>query len=58
MTKTIKPIAKTLGFPEVHWHALRHWNNSAMLNSRDRPRRAHEACRAWQRENQPDLQPP
>ena len=33
MTKTIKPIAKASGFPEVHWHALRHWNNSAMLNS-------------------------
>jgi integrase len=33
MRKVIKPIAKRLGFPEIHWHALRHWNNSAMLNS-------------------------
>lgn len=33
MRKVIKPIAAQLGFPEVHWHALRHWNNSAMLNS-------------------------
>jgi integrase len=33
MTKVIKPIAAKLGFPEVHWNALRHWNVSAMLNS-------------------------
>jgi integrase len=33
MTEVIKPIAERLGFPEIHWHALRHWNNSAMLNS-------------------------
>jgi integrase len=33
MRKVIKPIAAKLGFPDVHWHALRHWNNSAMLNS-------------------------
>ena len=33
MTKVIKPIAAELGFPEIHWHALRHWNVSAMLNS-------------------------
>jgi integrase len=33
MLKVIKPIAKKLKFPEIHWHALRHWNNSAMLNS-------------------------
>ncbi len=33
MTKTIKPIAQSLGFPAIHWHALRHWNNSAMLTS-------------------------
>jgi len=33
MTKVIKPIAEKLGFPDIHWHALRHWNNSAMLNS-------------------------
>jgi integrase len=33
MTTVIKPIAAKQGFPEIHWHALRHWNNSAMLNS-------------------------
>ena len=33
MRKVIKPIAAKLGFPEIHWHALRHWNNSAMLNA-------------------------
>jgi len=33
MRKVIKPIATKLGFPEIHWHALRHWNNSAMLNA-------------------------
>ncbi len=33
MSKVIKPIAERLEFPEIHWHALRHWNNSAMLNS-------------------------
>jgi integrase len=33
MTKVIKPIATKLGCPEIHWHALRHWNVSAMLNS-------------------------
>jgi len=33
MKEAIKPIAEKLGFPEIHWHALRHWNNSAMLNS-------------------------
>ena len=33
MTELIKPIAERLGFPEIHWHALRHWNNSTMLNS-------------------------
>lgn len=33
MREVIKPIAERLGFPEIHWHALRHWNNSAMLNS-------------------------
>jgi integrase len=33
MMKVIKPIAERLGIPEIHWHALRHWNNSAMLNS-------------------------
>jgi len=33
MRKVIKPIATKLGCPEIHWHALRHWNVSAMLNS-------------------------
>jgi site-specific recombinase XerD len=32
MRKAIKPIAAKLGFPEIHWHALRHLNNSLMLN--------------------------
>jgi hypothetical protein len=27
MRKVIKPIATKLGFPEIHWHALRHWKN-------------------------------
>jgi integrase len=33
MAKVIKPVAEKLGFGAIHWHALRHWNNSAMLNS-------------------------
>jgi site-specific recombinase XerD len=33
MAKVIKPIAERLKFPDVHWHALRHWNNSAMLSA-------------------------
>ena len=33
MMEVIKPIAERLGFPEIHWHALRHWNNPVMLNS-------------------------
>jgi len=33
MKSVIKPIATKLGCPEIHWHALRHWNVSAMLNS-------------------------
>ena len=33
MKKAIKPIATKLGCPEIHWHALRHRNVSAMLNS-------------------------
>ena len=33
MKKAIKPVAAKLGLPEIHWHALRHWNVSAMLNS-------------------------
>jgi len=33
MKKAIKPIAERLGFPAIHWHALRHCNNTAMLNS-------------------------
>lgn len=33
MAKVIKPVAKKLGFGAIHWHVLRHWNNSAMLKS-------------------------
>ena len=32
MAKEIKPLALGLGIPELHWHALRHLNNSLMLN--------------------------
>ena len=32
MAKHIKPLARELGIPELHWHALRHLNNSLMLN--------------------------
>jgi site-specific recombinase XerD len=32
MSKHIKPIAKALGIERIHWHALRHLNNSVMLN--------------------------
>jgi integrase len=32
MSKHIKPLARKLGIPELHWHALRHLNNSLMLN--------------------------
>ncbi len=32
MSKHIKPVARKLGIPELHWHALRHLNNSLMLN--------------------------
>jgi integrase len=32
MAKYIKPLARKLGIPELHWHALRHLNNSLMLN--------------------------
>jgi integrase len=32
MSKYIKPLARKLGIPELHWHALRHLNNSLMLN--------------------------
>ncbi len=32
MAKHIKPLALGLGIPELHWHALRHLNNSLMLN--------------------------
>ena len=31
MSKHIKPIARKLEIPELHWHALRHLNNSLML---------------------------
>jgi integrase len=32
MSKSIKPLARKLGIPGLHWHALRHLNNSLMLN--------------------------
>ncbi len=32
MSKHIEPIAKALGIGGIHWHALRHLNNSVMLN--------------------------
>ena len=32
MSKYIKPLAREAGIPELHWHALRHLNNSLMLN--------------------------
>ena len=32
MANHIKPLAAGLGIPELHWHALRHLNNSLMLN--------------------------
>jgi integrase len=31
MSKHIKPIAQKLGIQGIHWHALRHFNNSLML---------------------------
>jgi integrase len=32
MSEHIKPIAEELGIQRVHWHELRHLNNSLMLN--------------------------
>jgi integrase len=32
MSKHVKPLAQKAGIPELHWHALRHLNNSLMLN--------------------------
>ena len=32
MSEHMKPLAHNLGIPELHWHALRHLNNSLMLN--------------------------
>ena len=32
MKKYIRPLAKKLGIPRIHWHALRHLNNSMMLD--------------------------
>jgi integrase len=32
MSEHIKPLARKLGIPELHWHALRHLINSLMLN--------------------------
>jgi integrase len=49
MSKHIKPLARKLGIPELHWHALRHLNNSLMLNEgvdantrMDRPGHVHD----------------
>jgi integrase len=60
MAKAIKPVAKTLGFPAIHWHALRHWNNSAMLKSGIDPtvrmkRVGHATVRTNQIYSHPDL---
>jgi integrase len=32
MSEHIKPVAEKLGINGIHWHALRHLNNSLMLN--------------------------
>jgi integrase len=32
MTRSIRPVAQKLGIEHVHWHALRHLNNSIMLD--------------------------
>jgi len=32
MSEHIKPVAEKLGIQGIHWHALRHLNNSPMLN--------------------------
>jgi integrase len=32
MSEHIKPVAEKLGIQGIHWHALRHLNNSLMLN--------------------------
>ena len=32
MSEHIKPIAEKLGILRIHWHALRHLNNSLMMN--------------------------
>jgi hypothetical protein len=29
----IKPIGAKVGFPKIHWRALRYRNNPAMLNA-------------------------
>lgn len=31
MRRYIRPLAEKLGLPRIHWHALRHLNNSLML---------------------------
>ena len=32
MSEHVKPIAEKLGIQRIHWHALRHLNNSLMMN--------------------------
>jgi len=32
MTHHVRPVAQTLGIGGVHWHALRHLNNTIMLD--------------------------
>ena len=32
MSRYVKPLASKAGTPELHWHALRHLNNSLILN--------------------------
>ena len=32
MSQHVKPLAEELGMQRIHWHALRHLNNSLMMN--------------------------
>ena len=32
MSHHVKPLAEELGMQRIHWHALRHLNNSLMMN--------------------------
>src|SRR5436309_15308155 len=34
MSHHVKPLAEELGMQRIHWHALRHLNNSLMMNGR------------------------